>query len=87
MNKSDIYTLSSIIVGYFLSINKNALEQNALGNWFMTVGQILETNAAYQQLYNIKPIQEKKFTINDKDDIISFINELQETFEQIKKEL
>ena len=53
----------------------------------MTVGQILETNAAYQQLYNIKPIQEKKFTINDKEDIISFINELQETFEQIKKEL
>ena len=52
MNKSRIYTLSSIIIGYLLTKNINSYEQNALGNWFMTIGQIIEANASYEQLEN-----------------------------------
>lgn len=44
------FTLSSMIVGYLLIDNFTANEQNSIGNWFMTIGQVLECNAAYQQL-------------------------------------
>lgn len=44
-----IFTLSSMIVGYLLIDNFTANEQNSIGNWFMTVGQILECNSAFQQ--------------------------------------
>ena len=54
----------------------------------MTVGQILETYAAYQQLYDVPPpIKNKSLSISDKDDIIGFLNELESALEQIKKEL
>lgn len=45
-----IDTLTAVIIGYALIGNFNAAEQNAIGNWFMLVGQILETNAAFLQL-------------------------------------
>lgn len=45
-----IYTLSAIIVAYLLIDDFTANEQNAIGNWLMTVGQTLEVNAAFQQL-------------------------------------
>lgn len=44
-----VFTLSSVIVGYLLIDNFTANEQNSIGNWFMTVGQILECNASMQQ--------------------------------------
>ena len=45
-----IYTLSAMIVGYLLIDNFTANEQNSIGNWFVTIGQILENNCAFQQL-------------------------------------
>lgn len=45
-----IYTLSTMIIAYLLIDDFTANEQNAIGNWLMTVGQILEANAAFQQL-------------------------------------
>lgn len=45
-----IYNLSAILIGYSLIGNFSAAEQNAIGNWFMTVGQILENNAAWQSM-------------------------------------
>ena len=44
------YNISSIIIGFALIGNFSAVEQNAIGNWFITVGQILENNSAWQQL-------------------------------------
>ena len=85
MNKPELYTLSSIIIGYFLTNNTNALEQNALGNYFMTIGQIIEANAAYLQLDQSK--NKIKLTIQDKKEIKEFLNEIQNILEQIKKEL
>lgn len=46
------YSLSAIIVGYLLIDESTPAEQNALGGWFMLVGQLLSTNAAQQQLLN-----------------------------------
>lgn len=45
-----IYNLSAVIIGFALISNFSAAEQNAIGNWFITIGQILENNSAWQQL-------------------------------------
>lgn len=45
-----IYTLSTMIIAYLLIDDFTANEQNAIGNWLMTIGQILEANASFQQL-------------------------------------
>lgn len=44
------WTLSSMIVGFALIDHFTANEQNAIGNWLMTAGQILEANASFQQV-------------------------------------
>lgn len=44
-------TLSAMVIGFALTYPFNSYEQNALGNWFMLLGQILETNATFLQLY------------------------------------
>ncbi len=43
------YTLSALIIGYALLGDYTANEQNAIGNWLMTISQILECNSAIQQ--------------------------------------
>lgn len=43
------YTLSAIILGYALIGDYSAVQQDAIGNWFMAIGQILETNSTIQQ--------------------------------------
>lgn len=64
-----LYTLSSILIAFILMGDLTATQQNALGNWFMNVGQILESNSAFQQVieemfkgntYNINSKQYKK---------------------------
>lgn len=90
MNKPNLYTLTSIIIGYFLTNNKNALEQNALGNYFMTIGQIIEANAAYIQLEqanNNNNYINTNLSFKDKQEILNFFNEIENIIEQIKKEL
>lgn len=90
MNKPNLYTLTSIIIGYFLTNNKTALEQNALGNYFMTIGQIIEANAAYIQLEqanNNNHYINTNLSFKDKQEILDFFNEIENIIEQIKKEL
>lgn len=45
-----IFTLASLIIGYSLIDDFTANEQNAIGNWLITIGQILESNSAVQQV-------------------------------------
>lgn len=85
-------TLSSMIIGYLLIGNLTAYEQNALGNFFMTIGQILEANSAFEQeiqedLGNIN--QSYKTSLNQEsiEDIKNLINYLEEKLNKIKKEL
>ena len=40
-----------MVIGFALTYPFNSYVQNALGNWFMLLGQILETNATFLQLY------------------------------------
>jgi len=44
------FTISAFIIGYILRDHFNSNEQNTLGNWFMLVGQTLETSAAQLQV-------------------------------------
>ena len=41
-----MFTLSAFIVGYLLIDDLDSSEQNALGSWFMLLGQTLCTNAS-----------------------------------------
>ena len=50
-NDSKIDTLSAMAIGFAITYVFNSYEQNALGNWFMLIGQILETNATFIQMY------------------------------------
>jgi hypothetical protein len=43
-----IYNISAILIGLSLVGNFSAAEQNAIGNWFITIGQVLENNSAWQ---------------------------------------
>jgi len=45
-----LYTISAVIIGLALIDNFTANEQNAIGNWFMTIGQTLENSATWQQV-------------------------------------
>ena len=48
---SRVDTLAALIIGYVLTYPFNSYVQNAIGNWFMLLGQVLETNATFLQLY------------------------------------
>ena len=60
-----IYNLSAVLIGFSLIGNFSAAEQNAIGNWFMTVGQILENNSAWQQMIENRIVG--GININSKD--------------------
>ncbi len=60
-----VYTLSALILGYLMIGDYTANEQNAIGNWFMTIGQILETNSAFQQ-YLEDAVQGNTININSR---------------------
>lgn len=50
-NASRVDTLAALIIGYALTYPFNSYVQNSLGNWLMLIGQIIETNAAFLQMY------------------------------------
>lgn len=58
-----VFTLSAVIIAFLLMDDFTANEQNAIGNWLMTVGQTLEANAAFQQVVEER-IQGNTININ-----------------------
>lgn len=42
-------TMIGVLAAYLMIDDLNANQQNALGNFFMLIGQVLETNAAFLQ--------------------------------------
>lgn len=58
-----VYTLSAVFIGLALIDNFTANEQNAIGNWFITIGQTLENNSAWQQVLEER-IAGKSININ-----------------------
>ena len=57
------YNLIAVAIGIVLVGDLNANEQNSLGNWFMLLGQYLDTNAAQQQLIESR-IENNNININ-----------------------
>lgn len=45
-----IATISAVIIGLALIDNFSAAEQEAIGNWFITIGQTLFNNATWQAM-------------------------------------
>ena len=60
-----IFTLSAFLIAFVLIDDMNAAAQNAVGGWFMLLGQTLETNSA-QQAYIESKVQRKQININSK---------------------
>jgi hypothetical protein len=92
MKDPRIYTLSSTIIGYLLIGKLNSYEQNALGNWLMNIGQVLETNAAFSQMLQYNESQKQLFKSNnlstkDKEEIKEILSDIENLLNQIKKEL
>lgn len=94
-----LYTASSVLVAFILMGDLTATQQNALGNWFMNVGQILESNSAFQQVieeifkgntYNINSKQYKNggSPIMDNEPILEYFrntNSGQESIQELRK--
>ncbi len=94
-----LYTASSILVAFLLMGDLTAAQQNAIGNWFMNVGQILESNSAFQQVieemfkgktYNINSKQYKHggSPVMDNEPILEYFknnNEGQTSIQELKK--
>ena len=47
---SKLATLSSVLIGLALINDFSADEQKAIGNWFISIGQTLFTNASWQAM-------------------------------------
>lgn len=76
------FTTSAFIIGLLLCDDSTPAEQNALGGWFMLVGQTLCTNSGQQQLLNNRSNLSNYYNshvIND--------NNLMESANKIKKEI
>ncbi|MDO5568836.1 MAG: hypothetical protein Q4G04_01825 [bacterium] len=60
------FTLSAFLVGFLLIDNLTSSEQNAMGSWFMLVGQTLCTNSSKHFVAEGK-MQTKTFSSRDSD--------------------
>lgn len=49
---ADMFSISAVAIALILADDNSPAEQNAIGNWFMLVGQYLATNASQQQVVN-----------------------------------
>ncbi len=65
---ANTFTISAFLIGYLLIDDLNPAEQNAIGNWFMMIGQVLCTNSAQQQVLNNRNNQEQGDHVVNSDD-------------------
>lgn len=99
--KPRFYTLSTVIIAFILIGDLSANQQNALGNWLMTIGQILEGNASFQQTieeylkgytYNINSQKYKKggSPIMDNEPLLDYFRNTddgQRVIKELQKEI
>lgn len=69
------FTISAFIVGYLLTDNFNAIEQNAIGSWLILTGHVLEANAAQLQVLQQNNSNNNKCDIENIKRAINIINE------------
>lgn len=80
---SSTFTLSAIIVGFMLIGDLNSTEQNALGNWFMLVGQTLETSGNF--VFNGERQNTTSSGTNTNQNKITDTNEIKQTIDMLTK--
>lgn len=81
---SKTYTLAALIIGYILIEELTVDEQNAVGNWLMTIGQILDGNATIAQAIQNK-LDAKSQNNSNNDVIINCIKEDKKTINELKE--
>lgn len=68
------FTLVSVIIGFILIDDLDGAEQNALGNFIIMIGQVLETNSGQQQLISSRTSDQNN-------------NKLEKEIEKLKQEI
>lgn len=83
---SKTYTLAALIIGYILIEELSVNDQNAVGNWLMTIGQILDGNAAIAQAIQnkIDANDNNNQNNNSNDLIMNYIKQDQKTINELK---
>ena len=78
------FTALATIIGILLSCDLDADEQNSLGNFFLTIGQVLATIASQQAVFESNPDNQK--IIRNLDNIRDNINDIvrQLRFQKLK---
>lgn len=79
------FTGSAVVIGFILIDDLTINEQNAVGDWLMLVGQVLQTNASQQQVLEDRQTDCTKGS-NDIDLIKKSINCINKEIEKLKKE-
>ena len=82
---SRVDTLAALIIGYALTYPFNSYVQNSLGNWLMLIGQILETNAAFLQMYQYDNTNNQNNNRNMKYELD--LEQIQEAINIMKEEI
>ncbi len=82
---SRVDTLAALIIGYALTYPFNSYVQNALGNWLMLIGQILETNAAFLQMYQYDNSNNNKNNNDMKNELD--LEQIEEAINIMKEEI
>lgn len=83
---SQTYTLAALVIGLILTEELSVNDQNALGNWLMTIGQILDGNAAVAQAIQdrIGDNSNNGNNNNNNDIIMNCIKEDKKTIDELK---
>lgn len=80
------FTSSAILVAYLLMDDFTINEQDAIGEWFMLVGQILATNAAQRSVLEERNEQINQTKQNDDIDTIQdVLKKITKEIDQLKK--
>lgn len=94
-----VSTLTAMTIGYALIADFTYLEQNAIGSWFVVIGEILKANATYGLLLEGRAQDYAKINEQFKDINLNEINaeylqyiqntiiKMNETIEKLKKEM
>lgn len=79
------FTGSAVIIGFLLIDDLTINEQNAIGDWLMLVGQVLQTNASQKQVIEERlPNKDDFYQSKDIDIIKKGLNLLNKEIENIK---
>jgi len=63
----NLSTLIATVLGFLATDDFTALEQIAIGNWIIQIGQTMITNATYQELIESRILGSEKLNLNSRE--------------------